>query len=70
MRVLPADLKTEVESLIDKEAMTMDLYEILGQCTWGQKDAAAEADPPKEAAVEAVPVAAPSEEVVEAPVEA
>merc|ERR1739847_71594 len=28
MRVLPADLKTEVESLIDKEAMTMDLYEI------------------------------------------
>ena len=37
MRVLPADLKTEVESLIDKEAMTMDLYEILGQCTWGQK---------------------------------
>ena len=68
MRVLPADLKTEVESLIDKEAMTMDLYEILGQCTWGQKEAAAEAEPPKEAAVEAV--AAPSEEVVEAPVEA
>merc|ERR1711890_40355 len=36
MRVLPANLKTEVEGLIEKEAMTMDLYEILGQCTWGQ----------------------------------
>merc|ERR1711931_174294 len=36
MRILPADLKAEVEGLIDKEAMTMDLYEILGQCTWGQ----------------------------------
>merc|ERR1712243_419259 len=34
MRILPADLKAEVEGLIDKEAMTMDLYEILGQCTW------------------------------------
>jgi len=36
MRVLPTGLKGEVEGLIDKEAMTMDLYEILGQCTWGQ----------------------------------
>merc|ERR1712061_508863 len=36
MRILPADLKAEVEGLIDKEAMTMDLYEILGQCTWGK----------------------------------
>jgi len=36
MRVLPADLKGEVEGLIEKNEMTMDLYEILGQCTWGQ----------------------------------
>jgi len=39
MRILPADLKAEVEGLIDKEAMTMDLYEILGQCTWGKNKA-------------------------------
>merc|ERR1711923_147440 len=36
MRVLPQDLKAEVEGLIEKNEMTMDLYEILGQCTWGQ----------------------------------
>ena len=36
MRVLPLDLKSEVEGLIEKNEMTMDLYEILGQCTWGQ----------------------------------
>merc|ERR1712223_1251238 len=36
MRILPDALKTEVESLIDSKTMTMDLYEILGQCTWGQ----------------------------------
>merc|ERR1712121_425663 len=36
MRVLPANLKAEVEGLIEKNEMTMDLYEILGQCTWGQ----------------------------------
>merc|ERR1712102_120022 len=36
MIVLPQDLKAEVEGLIEKNEMTMDLYEILGQCTWGQ----------------------------------
>merc|ERR1712002_428734 len=36
MRVLPAGLKTEVEGLIASKTMTLDLYEILGQCTWGQ----------------------------------
>merc|ERR1712079_686703 len=36
MRILPADKKTEVEGLIEKGKMTLDLYEILGQCTWGQ----------------------------------
>merc|ERR1711882_7765 len=34
MRILPADKKTEVEGLIAKSEMTMDLYEILGKCTW------------------------------------
>merc|ERR1712218_9015 len=36
MRILPADMKTEVENLINQKTMTLDLYEILGQCTWGQ----------------------------------
>jgi len=34
MRLLPAAMKTEVEGLIEKKVMTMDLYEILGKCTW------------------------------------
>merc|ERR1712210_210970 len=33
MRILPSALKTEVEGLIEKKAITLDLYEILGQCT-------------------------------------
>merc|ERR1711988_328108 len=37
MRILPADLKGEVEGLIDKQSITLDLYDILGRCTWGQK---------------------------------
>merc|ERR1711892_1120574 len=36
MRILPANLKTQVEGLIEKKEITLDLYEILGQCTWGQ----------------------------------
>merc|ERR1711983_398993 len=36
MRILPSELKGEVEDLINKKTMTLDLYEILGQCTWGQ----------------------------------
>merc|ERR1712073_18227 len=34
MRILPAELSKEVEGLIEKGAMTLDLYEILGTCTW------------------------------------
>merc|ERR1712098_926837 len=37
MRILPAGVKPEVEGLIDKQSITLDLYDILGQCTWGQK---------------------------------
>ena len=40
MRILPVSLKAEVEGLIEKKTITLDLYEILGQCTWGQKQAA------------------------------
>jgi len=37
MRILPVDLQSQVEGLIEKKTITLDLYEILGQCTWGQK---------------------------------
>ena len=36
MRILPASIKTQVEGLIEKNEITLDLYDILGQCTWGQ----------------------------------
>merc|ERR1712080_70885 len=34
MRILPAPFKGEVEELIEKKTITLDLYEILGKCTW------------------------------------
>merc|ERR1712002_1088045 len=34
MRILPAGVKPEVEGLIAKKTITLDLYEILGKCTW------------------------------------
>merc|ERR1712072_1002344 len=34
MRILPADLKGEVDALIQKKTISLDLYEILGKCTW------------------------------------
>merc|ERR1719412_1689192 len=36
MRILPGGVKTEVEGLIEQKKITLDLYEILGACTWGQ----------------------------------
>merc|ERR1712037_433510 len=36
MRLLPKELLGQVEGLIEKKTITLDLYEILGQCTWGQ----------------------------------
>ena len=38
MRILPDTLKGEVEGLINQKTITLDLYEILGQCTWGKKE--------------------------------
>merc|ERR1712099_90000 len=37
MRILPDSLKGEIEGLINQKNITLDLYEILGQCTWGKK---------------------------------
>merc|ERR1712059_4222 len=37
MRLLPGALKTEVEGLVEKKEISLDLYDILGVCTWGQK---------------------------------
>jgi len=34
MRILPAELSKEVEGRIEKGNITLDLYDILGQCTW------------------------------------
>merc|ERR1712045_898802 len=36
MRILPGGVKTEVEGLIEQKKISLDLYEILGQCTWGK----------------------------------
>merc|ERR1711953_343183 len=40
MRILPPELSKEVEGLIEKGKITLDLYEILGQCTWGKNELA------------------------------
>ena len=46
MRLLPANIKKEVEDLIESKSISLDLYDVLGQCTWGQnrldKEASAE----------------------------
>merc|ERR1712181_197846 len=34
MRILPSPVKGEIEGLIEKKAISLDLYEILGKCTW------------------------------------
>merc|ERR1712209_271881 len=34
MRILPAGVRTEVVGLIEKGKISLDLYEILGVCTW------------------------------------
>jgi len=37
MRILPEEIRVRVEGMIERKEMTLDLYEILGVCTWGQK---------------------------------
>merc|ERR1712095_102916 len=39
MRILPEANRKEVEGLIEKGNITLDLYDILGQCTWTQPTA-------------------------------
>jgi len=34
MRILPTAVKGEIEGLIEKKVISLDLYEILGKCTW------------------------------------
>merc|ERR1739844_771341 len=34
MRILPSSVRGEIEALIEKKAISLDLYEILGACTW------------------------------------
>jgi len=34
MKILPVDVRTKVEGMIEQKEMTLDLYEILGVCTW------------------------------------
>merc|ERR1712012_167899 len=34
MRILPSPVKEEIEGLIEKKTISLDLYEILGKCTW------------------------------------
>merc|ERR1712172_158811 len=34
VRILPAPVKAEVEGFIEKKTISLDLYEILGKCTW------------------------------------
>merc|ERR1712177_43430 len=36
MRILPSSISSEIEGLIEKKAISLDLYEILGACTWEQ----------------------------------
>jgi hypothetical protein len=36
MRILPSPVKEEIEGLIEKKTISLDLYEILGRCTWGK----------------------------------
>merc|ERR1712147_55182 len=36
MRLLPPDVKKEVEKLIDRQQISLDLYDVLGFCTWGK----------------------------------
>merc|ERR1719445_1299903 len=34
MRILPSGISKNIEDLIEKKAISLDLYEILGACTW------------------------------------
>merc|ERR1712081_12046 len=36
MKILPSGISKNIEDLIEKKAISLDLYEILGACTWEQ----------------------------------
>merc|ERR1719315_10843 len=47
LRLLPADQRKKVEELIEKKTISLDLYDVLGFCTWGRSKPA-EPEAPKE----------------------
>ena len=69
MRLLPGDQKKKVEDLIEKKQLSLDLYDVLGFCTWGRAKPE-EPEAPKEEPKEEVKEVAPKEDVkAEAPKE-
>jgi len=46
MKLLPEDMKTVVEDLIEKKTISLDLYDVLGFCTWGRKKPEEQENPP------------------------
>jgi len=50
MRLLPEDDRKKVEDMIEKKTISLDLYDVLGFCTWGRDKQAepAPAEAPKE----------------------
>ena len=49
MRLLPGDQKKKVEEMIEKKTISLDLYDVLGFCTWGRaKPEAPAEEAPKE----------------------
>ena len=66
MRLLPGDQKKKVEDLIEKKHLSLDLYDVLGFCTWGRakpEEPEAPKEEAKEEAKEDVKADAPKEEV-------
>jgi len=63
MRLLPADMKKDVEKLIERQDISLDLYDVLGYCTWG-KDKVKELakQPPPAQKEEPKKIDAPAEE--------
>ena len=68
MRLLPGDQKKKVEDLIEKNQLSLDLYDVLGFCTWGRakpEEPEAPIEEAKEEAKEEVKEEAPTEDVKE-----
>merc|ERR1712147_546398 len=62
MRLLPPDVKKEVEKLIDRQQISLDLYDVLGFCTWGKDKVKELAKMPEPVSEEPKKEEAPKEE--------